>query len=106
MWQPLYNKAYGVTVTYGAIGSAGGIESITGRVSVDFGASDAPLTSAQAAACKGCLEIPWALAGTAVAYHVAGVPNGLHFTSPVPADIWAGKIKTWNDPAIAKLTPA
>jgi phosphate transport system substrate-binding protein len=104
VWQPLYNKAYGVTVTYGAVGSGGGIESITGRT-VDFGASDAPLTSAQATACKGCVEIPWALAGVGVAYHVAGVPNNLHFTGPVLADIWLGKIKTWNDPAIQKLNP-
>lgn len=104
VWQPLYNKAYGVTVTYGAIGSGGGIESITGRT-VDFGASDAPLTSAQTTACKGCLEIPWALAGVGVAYHVAGAPNNLHFTGPVLADIWLGKIKAWNDPAIQKLNP-
>jgi phosphate transport system substrate-binding protein len=104
VWQPLYLKDFGVTVTYGAVGSGGGIQSITGR-SVDFGASDAPLSSAQATACKGCLEIPWALAATVVAYHVSGVPSGLHFTGPVLADIWLGKIKTWDDPAIQKLNP-
>lgn len=104
LWQPVYLKQTGVTVTYGAIGSGGGIESITGR-SVDFGASDAPLSSAQASACNGCLEIPWALAGIGIAYHVSGVPSGLHFTGPVLADIWLGKIKTWNNPAIQKLNP-
>jgi phosphate transport system substrate-binding protein len=104
VWQPLYEKQYGVTVTYGAVGSGGGIESITGR-SVNFGASDAPLSTAEASACKGCLEIPWALAATTVAYHVAGVPNGLHFTGPVLADIWLGKITKWNDPAIQALNP-
>ena len=104
VWEPVYQKSYGVTVTYGAVGSGGGIESITGRT-VDFGASDAPLTSAQATACKGCLEIPWALAATAVAYHVTGVPNGLHFTGPLLADIWLGKVKAWNDQAIQKLNP-
>ncbi len=103
-WQPTYDQKYGVAVTYGAIGSGGGIESITGR-SVTFGASDAPFTSAQAAACKGCLEIPWALAATDVAYHVQGVPNNLKFTGPVLADIFLGKITSWNDPAIAKLNP-
>jgi phosphate transport system substrate-binding protein len=103
-WVPDYDKQYGVAVTYGGIGSGGGIQSITGRT-VDFGASDAPLTASQASACKGCLEIPWALAATVVAYHVAGVPSGLHFTGPVLADIWLGKIKTWNDPAITKLNP-
>lgn len=104
VWQPLYLKDFGVTITYGAVGSGGGIQAISART-VDFGASDAPLTPAQATACKGCLEIPWALAGVAVAYHVAGVPNGLRFTGPVLADIWLGKIKSWNDPAIQKLNP-
>ncbi|HET9074611.1 MAG TPA: phosphate ABC transporter substrate-binding protein PstS [Solirubrobacteraceae bacterium] len=104
VWQPLYDKAYGTAVTYGGIGSGGGIEQITSRT-VDFGASDAPLTSSQAAACKGCLEIPWALAATDIAYNVKGVPSGLHFTGPVLADIWMGKIKSWNDPAIQKLNP-
>jgi phosphate transport system substrate-binding protein len=104
VWQPIYLKDEGVTVTYGAVGSGGGIQSITGR-SVDFGASDAPLSTAQAAACKNCLEIPWALAAVAVAYHVSGVPSGLHFTGPVLADIWMGKIRMWDDPAIQKLNP-
>lgn len=101
-WQPTYNKATGVTVTYGAIGSGGGIDAITGHT-VDFGASDAPLTSDQAKACAGCIQIPWALAATVVAYHVAGVPNQLHLTGPVLADIYMGKITTWNDPAIKAL---
>jgi phosphate transport system substrate-binding protein len=104
IWQPVYQKDVGTVITYGAIGSGGGIESITGRT-VDFGASDAPLSSTQASACKGCLEIPWALAGISVAYRVAGVPTGLHFTGPVLADIWLGKIKYWDDPAIKALNP-
>lgn len=103
-WEPTYDQKYGVAVTYGAIGSGGGIESITGR-SVTFGASDAPLTSQQAAACKGCLEIPWALAATDVAYHVQGVPNNLKLTGPVLANIFMGKITSWKDPAIQKLNP-
>jgi len=103
-WQPTYDQQYGVAVTYGAIGSGGGIESITGRT-VNFGASDAPMTSAQATACKSCLEIPWALAATDVAYHVQGVPNNLKFTGPVLAKIWMGQITSWNDPAIQKLNP-
>jgi phosphate transport system substrate-binding protein len=103
-WQPKYDEDHGVAVTYGAIGSGGGIEQITART-VDFGASDAPLTASQASACKGCVQIPWALAATAVAYHVSGVPNGLHLTGPVLADIWLGKIKTWNAPQIKALNP-
>ena len=103
-WQPTYDTKYGVAITYGAIGSGGGIEQITGR-SVNFGASDAPFTPSQATACKSCLEIPWALAATDVAYHVQGVPNNLKFTGPVLADIWMGKIKAWNDPKLKALNP-
>jgi phosphate transport system substrate-binding protein len=103
-WQSPYDKATGVAVTYGAIGSGGGIEQITART-VNFGASDAPMTSSEATACKDCIEIPWALAATDVAYNVKGVPNGLHFTGPVLAKIWMGQIKSWDDPAIKALNP-
>jgi phosphate transport system substrate-binding protein len=103
-WQPKYDETKGVAVTYGAIGSGGGIEQITART-VDFGASDAPLTSSQASACKGCVQIPWALSATAIAYHVQGVSSGLKLTGPILSDIWLGKIKVWNDPAIKKLNP-
>jgi phosphate transport system substrate-binding protein len=103
-WQPAYNTAYGVAVTYGAIGSGGGIAQITART-VDFGCSDAPLTPDQFSAAKGVVQIPWALAATVVAYNVKGVPNQLKLTGPVLADIWMGKITMWNDPAIARLNP-
>jgi phosphate transport system substrate-binding protein len=103
-WQPAYDQLTGVPITYGAIGSGGGIAQITART-VDFGASDAPLTAAQFSDAKGVVQIPWALAATLVAYNVQGVPNQLKLTGPVLADIWLGKITTWNDPAIAKLNP-
>jgi phosphate transport system substrate-binding protein len=103
-WIPDYSKSHGVTITYGPIGSGGGIQQITNRT-VDFGASDAPLTSDQQAACKGCLQIPWALAGTSIPYNLPGAPKHLKLTGPVIADMFLGKIKSWNDPAIAKLNP-
>ncbi len=103
-WQPAYQSKDGVSITYGAIGSGGGIKQISGRT-VDFGASDAPMTPSQEASCNNCLEIPWALAGVGIAYHLQGAPNHLHFTGPVLADIWTGKIKSWNDPAIRALNP-
>jgi phosphate transport system substrate-binding protein len=103
-WASAYDTAYSVAITYGPIGSGGGITQITGR-SVNFGASDAPLTSSEASACKGCIEIPWALAATSVAYNVKGVPNNLKLTGPVIADMFTGKITSWNDPQIAKLNP-
>src|ERR1700758_5310001 len=59
-WQSPYSPAHGVTWAYSAIGSGGGIEQITART-VDFGASDAPLTADQAKACRGCVQIPWGL---------------------------------------------
>jgi phosphate transport system substrate-binding protein len=103
-WQPTYDTAAGVAVTYGAIGSGGGIEQITART-VDFGASDAPMTPAQATACKGCVQIPWALAATDVAYHVTGVPNQLKLSGPVLAGIYLGQITMWNAPQIKALNP-
>ena len=103
-WIPDYSQSHGVTITYGPIGSGGGIQQITNRT-VDFGASDAPLTPDQHTACKGCLQIPWALAGTSVPYNLPGAPRHLRLSGPVIADMFLGKIKTWADPAIAKLNP-
>jgi phosphate transport system substrate-binding protein len=104
-WEADYAKSpAAVTITYGAIGSGGGIDQITART-VDFGASDAPLSSDQATACKGCIQIPWSLGAVAITYNVKGAPNKLHLTGPVLAEIYMGKITSWNDPAIAKLNP-
>jgi phosphate transport system substrate-binding protein len=103
-WISPLGSAYGYELQYSAVGSGAGITSITART-VDFGASDAPLTSDQFAACKGCLQIPWALGGTAVMYNLPGVKNLLHMDGPTLAKIFMGKITTWNDPAIAKLNP-
>ncbi|HEY6835206.1 MAG TPA: phosphate ABC transporter substrate-binding protein PstS [Gaiellaceae bacterium] len=103
-WSSDYGHRKGVAVTYGAIGSGGGISQITAR-SVDFGATDAPLTPDEADACNGCLHVPWALTATLVSYHVKGVPNRLKLSGPVLARIFLGEIKHWNDPAIARLNP-
>jgi phosphate transport system substrate-binding protein len=103
-WSNDYAKKTGVTITYGAIGSGGGIAQITART-VDFGASDAPLSPDQAQACNGCLHIPWALAATLVSYHVNGAPTKLKLSGPVLADIYLGKLTRWNDPQIAALNP-
>jgi phosphate transport system substrate-binding protein len=101
-WIPKVNSSLGIKVTYSPIGSSGGINAITGRT-VDFGASDAPLTPDQFAACKGCVQIPWALSATAIAYKGDALPNHLRLTGPVVANIFLGHIKKWNDPAIKKL---
>jgi phosphate transport system substrate-binding protein len=103
-WEAPYKSASGATLNYSAVGSGAGIAAITGRT-VDFGASDAPLTRDQFSACKGCMQIPWALASTAVFYNLQGAGNFLHMSGPVLAKIYLGKIKRWNDPAIRKLNP-
>jgi phosphate transport system substrate-binding protein len=103
-WEPDYAKSAGITITYGAVGSGGGIDAITSRT-VDFGASDAPLSSDQATACKSCLQIPWALAATVVTYNVEGVSDKLKLTGPVLAAIYSGSITSWNDSQIAALNP-
>lgn len=104
VWQPEYAKKTGVAVAYSAIGSGGGIAQITART-VDFGASDAPLTEDQFKEAKGVVQIPWALAATTIAYNVPGVPNQLKLTGPVLAEIFMGKITAWNNAKIAALNP-
>jgi phosphate transport system substrate-binding protein len=103
-WQQPYEAATGVHVDYNPIGSGGGIQAITNR-SVDFGASDAPLTPDQFNACNGCVQIPWTASGTSVAYNLAGAPPHLKITGTVLANIFLGTVKKWNDAAIKKLNP-
>jgi phosphate transport system substrate-binding protein len=99
VWQQAYSAA---SINYNPIGSGGGIQQITART-VDFGASDAPLTSAQFNACNGCIQLPWALSATAVLYNLPGVKNNLHLSGRVIADMFLGTITKWNDPKIQKL---
>lgn len=103
-WTKPVGHAFGYTIQYSAIGSGGGIAAITSR-SVDFGASDAPLTTSQAQACNNCVQIPWALSATTLSYNVPGVPNDLHLSAAVIAGIYLGQITNWNDPQIAALNP-
>jgi phosphate transport system substrate-binding protein len=101
-WISPIGAAYGIELQYSAIGSGGGIAAITSRT-VDFGASDAPLTSDQFNACNGCEQIPWALGGTSIMYNLPGVKNLLHIDGPTLAKIFMGQITKWNDPAIQSL---
>ena len=101
-WIPQVDSKFGLKVTYGPIGSGGGINAITNRT-VDFGASDAPLSPDQFVACKGCTQIPWALSATSIAYKGDSLPNHIHMTGKVVADIFLGRITKWNDPALVKL---
>ena len=96
-WASMYGAD---TINYSAVGSGTGIKDISNR-SVDFGASDAPLTKSQGAGCHGCVQIPWALTATIPVYNIPGVGDRqLKLTGTILAKIYLGDIKNWNDPAI------
>jgi phosphate transport system substrate-binding protein len=103
-WSPAVASAYGYEVQYSPIGSGGGISAVTART-VDFGASDAPLSADQFSACKGCAQIPWALSATSVIYNLNGAKNLLHMDGPTLARIFDGEVTAWDDAAIKKLNP-
>jgi phosphate transport system substrate-binding protein len=103
-WIPAVDQALGIRVTYSSIGSGAGIAQITART-VDFGASDAPLSPDQATACKGCVVIPWALAGMSIPYNLPGLNGRLRLNGTVISNIYLGKITNWNAQAIKALNP-
>jgi phosphate transport system substrate-binding protein len=103
-WADEYNKASGVQVNYNAVGSGAGIQAIEGRT-VDFGASDAPL-SAQELQENGLIQFPLTMGGVVMAVNIDGVADGqLRLDGPTIAKIYLGDIKTWDDPAIKALNP-
>ncbi len=104
-WFSEYNKIHPtIQINYQSIGSGGGIRQITEHT-VDFGASDGPMTPEQMAAAPGILHFPTVLGGVVPMYNIPGVTAELKFTGPVLADIYLGKIRSWNDPALQKLNP-
>lgn len=109
---PIYSKWFseyaaahpGVEINYQSIGSGGGIRQVTSGV-VDFGATDGPMTDDQLAASKvKLIHIPTVLGAVVPIFNISGVKE-LRFSSDVLADIFLGKIATWNDPRIAKDNP-
>jgi phosphate transport system substrate-binding protein len=109
--QPIYSKWFsdyaaktGVRINYQSIGSGGGIRQIS-EGTVDFGASDAPMTDDEMAKAKGgpILHFPTVLGADVITYNVPGVTQSLQLTGDVIADIFLGKIKKWNDARIAGL---
>ena len=88
-------------INYQAIGSGGGVQQFTAKT-VDFGATDVPLKASEASAITDpYIEFPTVLGAVVVAYNVPGVTTPLKLDGPTVANIFLGKIKTWNDPAIA-----
>lgn len=104
-WAAAYDKATGVAVAYASIGSGGGIAAIQANT-VNFGDSDSGMDASELAAAKGpVLQIPLLLGGVVPAYNLPGVGTGLKFTGNVLGQIYAGKIKVWDAPALKKLNP-
>jgi phosphate transport system substrate-binding protein len=101
-WAADYQKQSGASVNYQSIGSGGGVAQIKSGT-VDFGATDQPLDPAELAS-AGLAQFPVVIGGVVPVVNIAGIqPGKLRLTGPVLADIYAGKIKSWNDPAIARL---
>jgi phosphate transport system substrate-binding protein len=104
-WFSEYSAAHsGVEINYQSIGSGGGIKQVTAGL-VDFGAADVPMNDDQLAQSKVKLvHIPTVLGAVVPIFNVTGVKD-LKFSPDVLADIFLGKISTWNDPRIAKDNP-
>jgi phosphate transport system substrate-binding protein len=104
-WAAAFQALYDATVNYSSVGSQAGITDISARTT-DFGSSDEPMTSSQAAGCHSCYQIPWALSALGIGYHIQGVNSGLLLTPAVLAEIYLGQIKEWNDSRIKAINPA
>jgi phosphate transport system substrate-binding protein len=103
-WASDYANQSGTKVNYQSIGSGGGIAQVKAGT-VDFGATDQPLASAELAQ-NGLAQFPIVIGGIVPVINVAGIdPGKLRLTGPVLADIFAGKVKNWNDPSIVKINP-
>lgn len=105
-WMSEYNKLHPeVKINYQSIGSGGGIRQITSGT-VDFGASDAPMSEADLKkAPRPLLHIPTTIGAVVVGYNVPGVADGLQLDADVVADIFLGTVKKWDDARIVAANP-
>jgi phosphate transport system substrate-binding protein len=94
-----------VDINYQSIGSGGGVKQFTTKT-VDFGATDAPLTAQEIQSAPGAVHIPETIGSVVAAYNIPSIPDkGLKLTGEVLGDIFLGKITKWNDPKIQSLNP-
>ena len=101
-WAEAYRAKTGIGLNYQSIGSGGGIKQIKAKT-VDFGASDKPLKPEELEK-DGLMQFPTVMGGVVPVVNIAGIQGGqIKLTGPVLADIFLGKIKKWNEPAIADL---
>jgi len=105
-WRVEYQKIKPeVNINYQSIGSGGGVKQFTEKT-VDFGATDAPLTFLEMEKAPGAVHIPETIGSIVISYNIPEVPDkGLKLTGSILADIYLGKITKWNDPQIQKLNP-
>ncbi len=104
-WFSVYQQKAGVEISYQAIGSGGGIRALKSGT-VDFGASDAPLSDAEMKDMPGyVVHLPTVAGAVAIAYNLPGVDKGLKLSSDVVADMFLGNIRRWNDRRITALNP-
>src|SRR3954471_21372118 len=103
-WADAYKKETGVSMNYQSIGSGGGIKQITAKT-VDFGASDAPMKPEDLEK-NGLIQFPAIMGGVVPVYNLKGIAAGqIRLTGALVGDIYLGKVRRWNDAAIAKLNP-
>ena len=103
-WSEAYSKAKGPQINYQSIGSGGGIAQIK-AATVDFGATDAPLAPDQLKA-AGLAQFPAVIGGIVPVVNVEGIaPGQMRLTGELLADLYLGKVKRWNDPAVAAANP-
>jgi phosphate ABC transporter phosphate-binding protein len=93
-----------VSINYQSIGSGGGVKQFTEKT-VDFGATDAPLTDEEMLAAPGAVHIPETIGSVVAIYNVEGIDKGLKLTGPVLADIFMGTITKWDDQKIKEINP-
>ncbi|HJU33759.1 MAG TPA: phosphate ABC transporter substrate-binding protein PstS [Nitrososphaera sp.] len=106
VWRVEYQKIKpDISINYQSIGSGGGVKQFTERI-VDFGATDAPLTTLEIENAREAVHIPETIGSIIVSYNIPEVPNkGLNLTGPILASIYLGEITKWNDPQIQNLNP-
>ncbi len=98
-------KSQGLTVNYNPVGSGTGVADLQ-TATADFAGDDGALKSSDTAKMKGpTLQFPVAFGSITLSYNLSGIKSGLKLDGPTIADIFLGKIKTWNDPAIKSLNP-
>jgi phosphate transport system substrate-binding protein len=104
-WSEVYAAERGVQVNYQSIGSGAGIRQFIAKT-VDFGATDGPMTDEQIRQAGGrVLHIPMVAGAVVPVYNVSGVGQGLNFAPDVLADIFLGRITRWNDPRLVRDNP-